>query len=170
MVMVNDFPILSNPGPTLLFSDCEEFHVRIRRIWYRDAETKLIPYLNRISKWRRKLRIKFSAAKLVLINFSTQRRKQVVPLLFLFGTKIPEAKEAKHLGFHFDSGLRWKKPTEETTNKTIKLRNLFEILTKTKHGSKVDPPLQHVQGTSTSRIEYWIMSYMDVRGKPDKKD
>jgi hypothetical protein len=84
MVMVNDFPILSNPGPTLLFSNYVEFHVY--------AETKLIPYLNRISKWRRKLRIKFSAAKSVLINFSTQRRKQLVPLLFLFGTKIPNPK------------------------------------------------------------------------------
>ncbi len=81
LVMVNDFPILSNPGQTLLFSDDVEFHVHAED--GRDAETKLTPYLNRISKWSRKWRIKFSAAKSVLINFTRQRRKQMAPLRFL---------------------------------------------------------------------------------------
>jgi hypothetical protein len=67
--------------------------------------TKLTLYLNRISKWSKKWRIKFSAAKSVLINFTRQKRKPVAPLLFLFETKIPEAKEGKHLGVQFDSGL-----------------------------------------------------------------
>ena len=51
--------------------------------------------------------------------------------------RIPETSEIKHLGVHFDKGLRWKKETV-TINKTIKLRNLFKILNKvqprTKHG------------------------------------
>jgi hypothetical protein len=102
--MVNDFPILGNPGQTLLFSDDVEFYVHAED--GRDAETKLTVYLNKISKWSKKWRIKFSAAKSVLINFTRQKRKQVAPLLFLFGTKIPEAKEGKHLGVQFDSGLR----------------------------------------------------------------
>lgn len=68
--------------------------------------TKLTLYLNRIREWSKKWRIKFSAAKSILINFTRQKRKQVAPLLFLFGTKIPEAKEGKHLGVQFDSGLQ----------------------------------------------------------------
>jgi hypothetical protein len=82
--------------------------------------------------------MKFSAVKLVLINFTRQRRKQLDPLLFLSGTKIPEAKEVKHLGVHFDSGLRWIKQTEVTISKTIKLRNSFKIFTNTKHEPNVD--------------------------------
>lgn len=140
----------------MLFADDVEFHVHAED--GRDAETKLTPYLNRTRKWSRKWRIKFSAAKSVLINFTRPRRKQMAPLLFLSGTKIPEAKEVKHLGVHFDSGLRWIKQTV-TISKTIKLRNLFKILTKTKHGPNVDSLCIMYKALVRSRIEYGIMSY-----------
>ncbi|KZS09746.1 Pol-like protein [Daphnia magna] len=94
-----------------------------------------------------------------LLRNRKQRRKQTDPLLFLSGTRIPEAKEAKHLGIHFDKGLRWAKQTEETINKTIKLRNLFKILTSLKHGPDIDSLCIIYKALVRSRVDYGIMTF-----------
>ena len=117
-IMVDDFPILKNKGQTHLFADDIEFHVHAEGGM--EAEIKITPYLGKIRIWSKKWRVNFSAEKSLLVNFTRQRRKQTKPLLFLAGTRIPEAKEVKHLGIYFVSSLRWKKPTEESINKAIK--------------------------------------------------
>ena len=117
-IMVDDFPILKSKGQTHLFADDIEFHVHTEGGM--EAEIKITPYLGKIRIWSKKWRVNFSAEKSLLVNFTRQRRKQTKLLLFLAGTRIPEAKEVKHLGIYFVSSLRWKKPTEESINKAIK--------------------------------------------------
>lgn len=126
-VMLDDFPILANPSQTFLFADDIELHTHAKD--GQEAEKILTPYLDSISRWSRKWRITLSPAKSNVINFTRQKREQSEPLLFLSGIRIPEVNNIRHLGMHFDSGLRWSKHTEININKTTKLRNLFRILT-----------------------------------------
>jgi hypothetical protein len=155
--MVDDFPILKDEGQTHLFADDIESHVHAEGGI--EAERKITPYLEKIRTWSKKWRVNFSAEKSLLVNFTRQRRKQVKPLLFLAGTRIPEANEVKHLGIYFDSGLRWKKQTEESINKAIKLRNLFKILTCTNNGPSIDSLCIMYKALIRSRIEYGIIPY-----------
>lgn len=115
-VMLDDFPVLSEPGETLLFADDIECHTHAEN--GREAESKLTPYLDKVSAWSKKWRFRFSAPKSCLINFTRQKRKQESPLLFIAGSRIPEAKDIKHLGVYFDSGLRWTRQTEAVLKKT----------------------------------------------------
>jgi hypothetical protein len=153
--MLDDLPIIKEPGETLLFADDIECHILAEN--GRDAEVKLTPYLDEVTAWAKKWRFKFSAPKSSLINFTRQKKKQINPLLFITGSKIPEVKEIKHLGVYFDHGLRWTRQTEAVIQKTSKLKNLFKILTNTKHGPSIDSLVIMYKALVRSRIDYGIM-------------
>ena len=154
-VMLDDLPIIKEPGETLLFADDIECHILAEN--GRDAEVKLTPYLDEVTAWAKKWRFKFSAPKSSLINFTRQKKKQINPLLFISGSKIPEVKEIKHLGVYFDHGLRWTRHTAAVIKKTSKLKNLFKILTNTKHGPSIDSLVIMYKALVRSRIDYGIM-------------
>lgn len=71
-VMMDDLPILSSPGQTLMFADDIEFHIHAEN--GEQAEKLLTPYLESINKWSRKWRVKFSPAKSNLVNFSRAKK------------------------------------------------------------------------------------------------
>ena len=84
-----------------------------------EAEIKITPYLGKIRIWSKKWRVNFSAKKSLLVNFTRQRRKQTKLILFLAGTRIPEAKEVKYLVIYFDSSLRWKNKQKSQSTKQL---------------------------------------------------
>ncbi|KZS19929.1 Uncharacterized protein APZ42_013513 [Daphnia magna] len=152
-VMMDDFPTFPTPGQTLMFADDIEFHIHAEN--GQKAEELISPYLESISKWSKKWRIKFSAAKSNLVNFNRQKHLQSQPLLFLSGTRIPETEEIKHLGIH----LRWAKQTEVAISKSVKLRNLFKILSQAKQGPDMDSLCILYKALVRSKIEYGIIAY-----------
>ena len=66
-------------------------------------------------------------------------------------------KEIKHLGVYFDHGLRWTRQTEAVIQKTSKLKNLFKILTNSKHGPNIDSLVSMYKALVRGRIDYGIM-------------
>ncbi|KZS01633.1 Pol-like protein, partial [Daphnia magna] len=122
-------------------------------------ERLLTPYMEKIQHWSRKWRIKFSAPKSSLINFTRQRRQQVEPMIFLDGVRIPNTKEVKYLGVTFDQGLRWENQTEIAIKKALELKNLFKILTYSKHGPGIESLRTLYIALMRSKLEYGLIVY-----------
>nr|CAH0106515.1 unnamed protein product [Daphnia galeata] len=132
-VMMDDFPILDSPGETYMFADDIESHIHASD--GHEAETLLTPHLDSISKWSRKWRINFSPEK------------------------IHTANQVKHLGVYFDKGLRWIKQTEVAISKAVKIKNLFTVLSNTKHGPSLDSLSILYKALARSRLEYGLTVY-----------
>jgi hypothetical protein len=127
--MLHDFP--SPPANTnrLLFADDVTIYAQAKRPI--DSEPILQPYIDKVSKWGRKWKFKFSASKSAVISFTRQYKSGDNPLLFLDGHRIPNTPKIKFLGLILDSKLLWKDHTQIVANKYTRLKNAFSIITKT---------------------------------------
>ena len=70
-----------------------------------DAEIILQPYVDKVAKWGRKWKFKFSASKSSSVVFTRAYKPGDDPLLFLNGQRIPNAKKVKFLGITMDAKL-----------------------------------------------------------------
>ena len=70
-----------------------------------DAEIILQPYVDKVAKWGRKWKFKFSASKSSSVVFTRAYKPGDDSLLFLNGQRIPNAKKVKFLGITMDAKL-----------------------------------------------------------------
>ncbi|KAI9553778.1 hypothetical protein GHT06_019042 [Daphnia sinensis] len=125
---MDDFPKI-DAGQTFLFADDVEFHISASD--GEEAERLLTPYMEKIQRWSRKWRIKFSATKSSLINFTRQRKQQMDPIL----------------------------TTEIVIEKARGLKNLFKILAQSKHGPSIESLRTLYIALMRGKIEYGLIVY-----------
>ena len=118
--MLIDFP---TPPPQIklkLYADDVTVYSRVERPI--DAEIVLQPYINKVVKWGRKWKFKFSASKSTTVSFTRSYKPGDDPLLFLNGMRIPNASKFKFLGVILDAKLLWKDHIAHVVNKCIRLK------------------------------------------------
>ena len=134
--MLIDFPTPSPQIKLKLYADDVTVYSRVERPI--DAEIVLQPYINKVVKWGRKWKFKFSASKSTTVSFTRSYKPGDDPLLFLNGMRIPNASKFKFLGVILDAKLLWKDHIAHVVNKCIRLKNAFSIIAKASYA----PPNQ----------------------------
>jgi hypothetical protein len=127
-IMLYDFPLPPINSKLLLFADDVTIYSKVKRPI--DAEAILQPYLDKVAKWGRKWKFKFSAAKSSAVSFTRSYKHGDDPLLFINGHRIPNVSKVKFLGLTFDSKLIWKDHIAQVVNKCIKNKHAFSIICK----------------------------------------
>ena len=103
----------------LLFSDDITLYAQVKHPM--DAEPILKPYIDKVVKWGRKWKFKFSAPKSSAVLFTRLDKPGNDPLLVLSGQRIPNAAKAEFLGIIFYAKLLWKDHIEMLVNKCTRI-------------------------------------------------
>lgn len=81
------------------------------------------------------------------------------PLLFINGHRIKTVPTFKLLGITFDYKLRWKQHTSNVMTNCSRLKNLFQIIAKTRYGPPTKTLLLLFKSLIQSRIDYGLIAY-----------
>jgi ribonuclease HI len=156
-VMLYDFPAPPPVVTRLLFADDVTLYAKADRPI--DSEPILQPYINKVSKWGRKWKFRFSASKSAVVSFTRQYKPGDDPLLFLDGHRIPNSSKIKFLGLILDSKLLWKSHTQMVADKCIRLKNAFSIITKATYAPSFKSLCTLFKCLVRSRIDYGLPIY-----------
>jgi hypothetical protein len=127
-LMLIDFP--SPPLDITLQLYADDFNVYTQVKKPIDAEPVLQPYIEKVARWGRKWKLKFSAPKSTSVSFTRSYKPGDDPLVFLNGHRIPNASKFKFLGVVFDAKLLWRDHISLIVNKCIRIKNVFSIIAK----------------------------------------
>ena len=156
-VMLMDFPTPPFSIKNLLFADDVAFYVQV--LHPIDAEPLLQPFIDKVYRWGRKWKFKFSADKSSGIVFTRQYKPGEDPRLFLNGHPIRIKKKVKFLGLLFDSKLLWKDHIEMVVNYCIRLKSLFSTLATARPGPSMQTLLLLFKSLVRSKIDYGLIAY-----------
>jgi hypothetical protein len=154
-LMLSDFP--PPDVKHLLFADNVTIYTETKLP--ADAEVILQPYIDRVVKWGRKWKFKFSAPKSSAVSFTRLYKPGDDPLLFLSGQRIPNASKAKFLGIIFDAKLLWKEHIQMIINKCIRIKNVFSIIAKASYAPSHKSLCTLYKSLVRSRIDYGLIAY-----------
>jgi ribonuclease HI len=156
-IMLFDFPLPSINSKLLLFADDVTIYSKVKRPI--DAEVTLQPYLDKVAKWGKKWKLKFSAAKSSAVSFTRSYKPGDDPLLFINGRRIPNVSKVKFLGLTLDSKLLWKDHIAQVVNKCIKIKNAFSIICKASYAPSLRSLSSLFKSLVRSRIDYGLIVY-----------
>jgi ribonuclease HI len=156
-LMLIDFPTPPPPIQLLLYADDVNIYTRVKQPI--DAETVLQPYIDKVAKWGRKWKFKFSASKSTTVSFTRSYKPGDDPLLFLNGHRIPNASKFKFLGVILDAKLLWKDHIAYIVNKCIRLKNAFSIIAKATHAPSIKSLCILFKSLVRSRMDYGLIVY-----------
>ncbi|KZS19750.1 Uncharacterized protein APZ42_013723 [Daphnia magna] len=156
-IMLHDFPL---PPPTinlLLYADDVTIYAPVKHPI--DAEIILQPYIEKVTKWGRKWKFKFSASKSTTVTFTQSYKPGDDPLIFLNGNRIPTATKFKFLVVFLDSILLWKHHISHVINNCVRLKNVFSIITKSTYAPPIRSLCQLFKSLVRSRTDYGLIVY-----------
>ena len=145
-LMLHNFPTPPQDIILQLYADDVNFYTTVKRSI--DAETILQPYVDKVAKWGRKWKFKFSASKSSSAVFTRAYIPGEDPLLFLNGQRIPNAKKVKFLGIIMDTKLLWKIHIAIVINNCVKIKNAFSIISKSSYTPSLKFPFHSIQKPS----------------------
>lgn len=121
-------PVAPNNVNHLLLADDVTIYATIKRPI--DSVPILQPFIEKVSRWGRKWKFKFSASKSSTVSLIRLYKPRDDPLLFLSGHRIPKAPKIKFLGLILDAKLLWK------TNLQC-LKNVLSIISKATYAPNI---------------------------------
>ena len=155
--MLIDFP---SPPPDItlqLYADDVNAYAQVKKPI--DAEPVLQPYIEKVARWGRKWKLKFSAPKSTLVSFTRSYKPGDDPLLFLNGHRILNASKFKFLGVVFDAKLLWRDHSSLIVNKCIRIKNAFSIIAKASFAPPIHSLFTLFKSLVRSRIDYGLILY-----------
>jgi ribonuclease HI len=160
-IMLFDFLMPPTNVNRLLFAYDITLYAQVKHPM--DAEPILQPYIDKVVKWGRKWKFKFSAPKSSAVSFTRLYKPGNDPLLFLRGQRIPNAAKAKFLGIIFDAKLLWKDHIEMLVNKCTRIKNAFSIIAKASYALSHKNLCVLFKSLVRSRIDYGLIAYGSSR-------
>ena len=160
-IMLFDFLMPPTNVNRLLFAYDITLYAQVKHPM--DAEPILQPYIDKVVKWGRKWKFKFSAPKSSAVSFTRLYKPGNDPLLFLRGQRIPNAAKAKFLGIIFDAKLLWKDHIEMLINKCTRIKNAFSIIAKASYALSHKNLCVLFKSLVRSRIDYGLIAYGSSR-------
>ncbi|XP_045022876.1 uncharacterized protein LOC116932420 [Daphnia magna] len=124
-----------------------------------DAEVTLQPVLDKVRRWGRKWKFSFTPNKNAMVVFTRAYKPGNDPLLYLDGHRIPSQPTFNFLELWFDSKLLWKSHIDHVTNRFLKLKNLFSILTRSKAGPTTQTLVLLHKSLVRSLMDYGAIAY-----------
>jgi hypothetical protein len=156
-LMLYDFPTPPQDINLQLYADDVNFYTTVKRPI--DAEITLQPYVDKVAKWGRKWKFKFSASKSSSVVFTRAYKPGEDPLFFLNGQRIPNAKKVKFLGLTMDAKLLWKDHIAAVVNNCVKIKNAFSIISKSSYAPSLKSLATLFKSLVRSRIDYGLIIY-----------
>jgi hypothetical protein len=151
-LMLIDFP---SPPPDItleLYADDVNVYTQVKKTL--DAEPVLQPYIEKVARWGRKWKLKFSGPKSTSVSFTRSYKPSDDPLLFLNGHRIPNASKFKLLAVVFDAKLLWRDYISLIVDKCIRIKNAFSIIKKASYTPPIHSLCTLFKSLVRSRIEW----------------
>ncbi len=156
-VMLMDFPAPPFSIKNLLYADDVTFYVQVATPC--DAEHILQPFIDKVYRWGRKWKFKFSPTKSTAMVFTRSHKPGNDPLLFLNGHPIKIKSSAKFLGLIFDSKLLWKDHIDMVVKHCYRLKSLFCTIASARPGPSIQTLVLLFKGLVRSKIDYGLIVY-----------
>jgi len=158
LIMVNDFPTLSQYTSNALFADdCT--------IWRSGTNLRQIQFhlqqdLNLISEWCKKWGFQINTDKTMGIIFSNKTtliKKKIV--LKIDDKQVNFKNSCKLLGVTFDNHLTWKNHIDQLVNKSSRALNILRCISGSSWGSNKDTLLILYKSLILSNLDYCCFAY-----------
>ncbi|KFM64962.1 putative RNA-directed DNA polymerase from transposon X-element, partial [Stegodyphus mimosarum] len=141
----------------------DDLQISCRGADMRHIERQLQIALNKIHEWSVKQGFTFSEQKTVCVHFCRKRGLHPEPELYLNGSIIPVAPEAKFLGMVFDQKLTFLSHVLQLRKKCMKALNILKVLANTSWGADRCSMLRIYRALVRSRLDYGSVIYGSAR-------